>query len=220
LSDFVALVSRLESALRADLPGIDAQRMFVPPRPRGWPPGFDPQRIRHAAGLLLVFPIVDRAHIVLTVRAGTLGRHSGQVSLPGGRVEPGETIEQAALREAHEEVGLPLDNVRVLGALTPLDIPVSGFRLHPIVAVTGTRAVLRPSDGEVARILEVDVDDLVAPGRLISIRRERDGRAMIVPAFRAGGEEIWGATAMALAEFLTLLGWIPESPGEVPEKPT
>ena len=186
--------------------------MFAPPLPGGWPPGFDPLLIRQAAGLLLVFPIVDRAHVILTVRAGTLGRHSGQVSLPGGGVETGETIEQAALREAHEEIGLPLDTVRVLGALTPLDIPVSGFRLHPIVAVSGMRAVLTPSDGEVARILEVDVDELVAPGRLVSIERKRDGRSMIVPAFLAGGEEIWGATAMVLAEFLTLLGWIPPLP--------
>jgi len=186
--------------------------MFAPPLPGGWPPGFDPLLIRQAAGLLLVFPIVDRAHVILTVRAGTLGRHSGQVSLPGGGVEPGETIEQAALREAHEEIGLPLDTGRVLGALTPLDIPVSGFRLHPIVAVSGMRSVLTPSDGEVARILEVDVDELVAPGRLVSIERKRDGRSMIVPAFLAGGEEIWGATAMVLAEFLTLLGWIPPLP--------
>ena len=150
--------------------------------------------------------------LVVTVRAGTLGRHGGQVSLPGGGVEPGETIEQAALREAHEEIGLPLDNVRVLGALTPLDIVVSGFRLHPIVAVAGARAVFTPSHGEVARILEVDVEELIAPERLGSIERERDGRAMIVPAFHAGGEEIWGATAMVLAEFLALLGWNPASP--------
>ena len=176
-----------------------------------WPPGFNPQRIRHAAGLLLLFPIVDRAHIVLTVRAGTLGRHRGQVSLPGGGLEPGETIEQAALREAHEEIGLPLDHVHVLGALTPLDIPVSGFRLHPIVAVSGARAALTPSDGEVARILEVDLDELLAPERLVSIERQRDGRTIIVPAFHAAGEEIWGATAMVLAEFLTLLGWVPPS---------
>ena len=147
---------------------------------------------------------------MLTVRGDT-PRHAGQVSLPGGVVEPGETFEQAALREAHEEVALPLDGVRVLGLLTPLDIPVSGFRLHPIVAVSGARAALTPSDGEVARILEVDLDELLAPERLVSIERQRDGRTMIVPAFHAGGEEIWGATAMVLAEFLTLLGWSPLS---------
>ncbi len=211
MSDFAALVRRLEDALKTPLPGALAQELLAPRPRREWPPTFNRARLRHAAGLLLVFPIVRRAHIVLTVRAGTLDRHSGQVSLPGGRVERGETIEQAALREAHEEIALPLDAVRVLGELTPLDIPVSGFRLHPIVAVTGARPVLTPSDGEVVRILEVAVDELTAPERLVSAERERDGRAMIVPAFHVGGEEIWGATAMVLAEFLTLLGWIPPS---------
>jgi 8-oxo-dGTP pyrophosphatase MutT (NUDIX family) len=129
------------------------------------------------------------------------------VSLPGGVVDHGETFEQAALREAHEEVALPLDDVRVMGALTPLDIPVSGFRLHPIVAVQKTRPALTPSDGEVARILEIAVDDLMDPDHLISTTRERDGVALTVPAFQIAGVEIWGATAMVLAEFLALLGW-------------
>jgi 8-oxo-dGTP pyrophosphatase MutT (NUDIX family) len=148
----------------------------------------------------------DRAHIVLTVRADNV-RHGGQVSLPGGVVEPGETFEQAALREAHEEVALAIEPVRVLGALTPLDIHVSGFRLHPIVAVTETRPVLTPADAEVAHILEVAVDELLAPATLVSTVRERDGIRYQVPAFRIGGREIWGATAMVLAEFLALLGW-------------
>ena len=141
------------------------------------------------------------------MRADAL-RHGGQVSLPGGVVDPGETFEQAALREAHEEVALPLDEVRVLGALTPLDIPVSGFRLHPIVAVTRRRPQLTPSDGEVARILEVGVDELLESARISSTtERERDGVTFTVPAFHVAGVEIWGATAMVLAEFLALLGW-------------
>jgi ADP-ribose pyrophosphatase YjhB (NUDIX family) len=154
-----------------------------------------------------VFPIRDRAHLVLTVRSDLLGRHGGQISLPGGAVDLGETIEQAALREAHEEIGLASREPRILGPLTPLDIPVSGFRLHPMVAVMGRRPALRPADGEVAGILEIAVDDLLDRGCLISTERERDGHTLVIPAFHIGEHEIWGATAMVLAEFLALLDW-------------
>ena len=225
---FADVLARLESGLQSELPGPAAQDRLAPLPRRAWPAGFNPARIRDAAGLLLVFPKsrnaepakhakqVDPlrplrsssgdAHIILTVRADTLGRHGGQVSLPGGVVDPGETFERAALREAHEEVALPLDDVRVLGALTPLDIPVSGFRLHPIVAVSAHRPVLTPSDGEVARILEVGVDELVNPAHFVTTERDRDGFQLTVPAFRVGDVEIWGATAMVLAEFLAVLG--------------
>ena len=164
--------------------------------------------MRHAAGLVLLFPIDEGAHIALTVRSKTLGRHSGQVSLPGGVAEPGETFEQAALREAHEEVALAPSRVRVLGALTPLDIPVSGFRLHPIVGAMTQRPALRPS-GEVAQILEVSVAELIDQSSKVSITRVRSGQELTVPAFRIAGTEIWGATAMVIAELLVLLGWKP-----------
>jgi 8-oxo-dGTP pyrophosphatase MutT (NUDIX family) len=165
------------------------------------------QRSRHSRSGDNSDTIADAAHIVLTVRAHTLERHGGQVSLPGGVVDPGETFERAALREAHEEVALTVDEIKVLGALTPLDIPVSGFRLHPIVAAAPVHPAMSPSDGEVARILEIDIDDLLTPSCVVRTTRERDGRTVMAPAFRAGGVEIWGATAMVLAEFLTLLGW-------------
>ena len=96
----------------------------------------------------------------------------------------------------------------MLGTLTPLDIPVSGFRLHPVVGDGDTRPALRPSDGEVARILEVAVDDLLAPGAVVWRSAERDGA--VASTFRRSRRrrvEIWGATAMVLAEFLALLGW-------------
>lgn len=209
---FAVAIERLEQALSRDLPGEDAQAILAPVPRRAWPPGFQISQIRHAAGLLLLFPLDDRAHVVLTVRAGTLGRHSGQVSLPGGVVEPGETLEHAALREAHEEVALASDEVRVLGALTPLDIPVSGFRLHPILAATNSRPPLAPSDGEVARILEVPIEDLMDGQYLRSTERVRDGYRLTVPAFHVCDEEIWGATAMVLSEFLVLMGWTGPSP--------
>ena len=237
---FSDALTRLEAGLRDSLPGPQAQARLAPLPHRQWPAGFNPARARNAAGLLLVFPkrpeetaetaenakqdfsqrsprsprfFPDRdpAHIILTVRADAL-RHGGQVSLPGGVVDPGETFEQAALREAHEEVALAVDAVRVLGALTPLDIPVSGFRLHPIVAAYSTRPRLTPSDGEVARILEVSVDDLMDPLHFVTTERKRDGVAYTVPAFRIENIDIWGATAMVLAEFLALLGWLDHRP--------
>jgi 8-oxo-dGTP pyrophosphatase MutT (NUDIX family) len=202
---FDETISRLREGLRLDLPGPVAQSRLAPMPPRKWPPGFDVAALRHAAGLLLLFPVEGLARIVLTVRADTLDRHRGQVSLPGGAIEPDETVEQAALREAHEEVGLNIDDVHVLGRLTPLDIAVSGFRLHPIVANVDAHPKLVASDGEVARILEVDVDDLLDRRHLVVTTMSRDGVDFRVPAFRVAGTEIWGATAMVLAEFLTLL---------------
>ena len=204
---FDETIRRLERALSHELPGAAAHALLAPVPRRTWPPGFNPARIRHAAGLLLIFSREADAAIVVTVRADTLGRHGGQVSLPGGVVDPGETFEQAALREAHEEVALSAHGVRVLGALTPLDIPVSGFRLHPIVASTDARPALTPADGEVARIVDVAIDDLLEPNHLRWTERTRDGITLTVPAFHVSGEEIWGATAMVLAELLTLLGW-------------
>lgn len=211
---FDQLVAHLRTRVAPPLPGPRAHALMAPRPRRAWPPGFEPAQARQAAGLLLIFPADDRPHVVLTVRSDSLGHHGGQVSLPGGTIEPGETRQHAATREAHEEVGLAPEDVQLLGELTPVDIAVSGFRLHPVLAATPQRPRLRPARNEVSRILEVAIDDLVDPSRHAWRSAAQGAETFRYPAFAIGGVDIWGATAMILAEFLSLVGWPgPEPPG-------
>lgn len=205
---FGNLESRVHAALRGALP---AQRGHVAlaPRPRR-PLRHDTDRLRRAAGLLLLYPIDHAPHLLLTKRAGSLTRHGGQVSLPGGEVEPPETLERAALREAHEEVGIDPTQVRVLGALTPLQIPVSGFLFHPFVGATDERPAFHVADNEVAGLIEVPLDALLDRGRLGRRWQTRDGIDVEVPYFDLDGGKVWGATAMIVSEFLHLISYEPD----------
>lgn len=197
--------SLLRERLQDGLPGFEAQ-LPLAPRPRaGWRDGYSPEAPRLAAGLLLVFPKEDRAHLLLTVRGPSLSTHAAQVSLPGGRVEPGESIERAALREAHEETGVDPALVQVLGTLTPLHIPISGHLLHPVLGITSRTPEFSPARHEVERILEVPLEHLLDTTRLRHRTLVHEAVEYEVPHFWLDGEQVWGATAMILAEFRSLL---------------
>jgi 8-oxo-dGTP pyrophosphatase MutT (NUDIX family) len=160
--------------------------------------------------LLLLYPVDGRPRVLLTLRDGNLPHHPGQVSLPGGAANPGESLAQAALREAREETGVEPSLVRLIGRLSPLHIPVSGFALHPFVGVCDARPDFRPDAGEVERILEPALAELADPACLAIERRHWQGSDFEVPILRVEGERVWGATAMILAEFLTLLDRRPD----------
>jgi 8-oxo-dGTP pyrophosphatase MutT (NUDIX family) len=158
---------------------------------------------------VLVYPHKRTPHVLLTKRSAGLRHHTGQVSLPGGRVDADESIETAALREASEEVGVPPAIVRLLGRLTSLQIPVSGYMLHPVVGLVESRPEFQRAEWEVARILEVPLPVLRHPALVKRRTRTRQigGQTVDidVPYFEVDGEQVWGATAMVLAEFLAVM---------------
>jgi len=177
------------------------------PRPRRlWVPGHVPADARPAAALALVYPQGANAALLLTVRGSHLATHRGQVALPGGSVEPGESFESAALREAAEEVGLAPFVATPRLRLTPLHIPVSGYALHPIVATATSAPDVRPCEREVHRIVEVALGDLASGALLRFERVERESASLEVPYFEVDGEKLWGATAMVVAELLAAVG--------------
>lgn len=196
-------IEHVRAVMRGLLPGLEAQVTMAPhPRPFDPLPGVEP---RQAGVLLVLYPIHGVLHLALTVRTPDLNHHSGQISLPGGGWEEGDaSLQETALREAREEIGLIPDRLEVLGPLTPLYVPPSNNIIHPFVAYTPQRPAFRPDPKEVAELLEIPLPLLLNP----ATRREEDwvwrGAPLHVP-FYAVGEKVWGATAIVLAEFLALL---------------
>jgi 8-oxo-dGTP pyrophosphatase MutT (NUDIX family) len=204
--DYPYLLRRLRDALAQPLPGLSVQ-MDMAPQPR---PGTD--RIldpllncRHAAVLVLFYPCADDLCLVLTRRTERLESHSGQISLPGGSMDAGEDAPAAARREAMEELGVHPASVEVLGQLSPLYIPPSGFCIHPVVAWTPVTPAFTPSEAEVAEVLEVPVRHLLLPATRCEEMWDLRGARVRVPYYAVGQHKVWGATAMVLCELLSLL---------------
>lgn len=202
---FEDVVTHLSRRLRDPLPGPDAQRRFAPrPLIAGWSPEQAPETARRAAALLLLYPGNAGPTIALTARSATLSTHGGQISLPGGALEPGESAEAAALREAAEEIGVTPDDVRLLAPLSSLWIPISNYVLTPVVGMSPQAPVFRLHEREVDALIELPVATLLDHATIRWAHRQRGTTHIDYPYFDVDGLAVWGATAMVLSEFACL----------------
>ncbi len=204
--DYATACIRLRAALGRPLPGLPVQ-LGMSPQPR---PGteriLDPTLdCRRAGVLVLLYPCGDEPCLVLTRRTEAVENHRGQISFPGGSLDAGEDALAAALREGWEELAIPPEQVEVIGALSPLYIPPSGFCVYPTVALARTRPAFVANPQEVAEVIEAPLALLLAP----TTRREEwweiRGATVRVPFYAVGPHKVWGATAMILCELLWLL---------------
>ena len=175
---------------------------------------------RPAAVLVLLYPdAAGDARIVLTERVTYDGHHSGEVSFPGGKAEPGDADDAAtALREATEEVALDPDaaGVTIAGLLDPVFIPVSDFRIHPVVATAAREPELSPSPAEVARILTPPVAAFLPEAGIEIVERTIRDWPLRYGGYRIEGLHVWGATARILGQLGAVLaaGAAPHAPGD------
>ena len=194
-------IDDIRRALARPLPGVAAQVRLTPPHRIEQLYQAPPANARSAGVLIVLYSVEGALHLPLTRRTDDVEKHKGQISLPGGAQENGESLLDTALRETREEIGVSIEPKAVLGALSPVYVPPSGFLITPYVAALPHRPVFAPWAGEVAEIIEAPLallfDATVVRREIRTIR----GMEVEVPYFQIGPHKVWGATAMVLSEF-------------------
>jgi 8-oxo-dGTP pyrophosphatase MutT (NUDIX family) len=202
-----SLLDQLQQRLQQPLPGAEAHEPL-----RATPTGLIKPKFDHSlppkpgSVMILLYPDGGQIKFPLTKRHEYLGAHGGQVSLPGGKAEPGETAIETALRETEEEIGVKAQQIKVIGELSQFFVMPSNFMVIPVVGFVEQRPVYQAQQSEVVRIIEGDISDLI---RTDAIRTKEILAAkmypMLAPHFEIEGEVVWGATAMMLNELRVIL---------------
>ena len=197
--DIIILIGK---RLQELLPGLEAQIRMAPSKRFAVPDPPDP--LLPAAVLILLFPEDNSWRFFLTERTHGVEHHQGQISLPGGAREKDESLEEAAIRETQEEMGIS-ETPEIIGQLSKLHIPVSGFEVSPFVGWLSVRPEVEPNNVEVARVHEVTLADFLATECHKWEKRTFRSIEIDVPYFELDGVKVWGATAMILSEFRQVL---------------
>ena len=193
LTSFDRLSRALQERLAGRTPGVHA------------PPYVPAQMARTSAVLVALHDSPDGPCVVLTRRTAHLSSHKGEMSFPGGRVEEGESLVEAALREAEEEVGLDPAIVTPVGQLDALSTIVSQSAIHPVVATLVSFPDLVPHEAEVERIVHVPLAELASADTYRHEVWERGSGPFDIHFFEIEGDTVWGATARMLHQLLDLL---------------
>lgn len=199
----ISLIKKLENLLLLPLPGYEAHNEMRAQLASNRFKGKD--REKQIGAVLIVFWQAENEIVFPLIKRTVYdGVHSGQISLPGGKAEPPETVIKTALREAEEEIGLPQNQVKVIGNLSPIEIMASQFLVTPVVGFVETLPSLKPNTQEVQRILTINLETLLNPSVMAAKEIVVSGYPVMAPYFALDGEIVWGATAMILNE----LRWI------------
>lgn len=200
----------IKKALAGNLRGILSHQKMMPPNRKLRAADSDKKRLKPSSVLLLLFVENDELFVCLIKRPATMKHHAGQVALPGGRHEPGETPLETALRETWEEIGITAGKIEILGSLSELFVDVSGFLIHPFVGWLSEKPSFKINPAEVEKTLLFPL--LKFKDELDETELETISGKLKVPCFHFEGEIIWGATAMILSEFYDAVedGIIPE----------
>lgn len=189
------------------LPGQEAQLKMAPAGRRQIPEGgLDESKVRKAAVMALFYERQKKTQLVLTLRSEYEGVHSGQISFPGGRVEESDrNLQETALRETEEEIGINSGDIQVVGELSSLYIPPSNFLVQPFIGITDINPDFKAEEKEVQKIISVDLQTL-AKDSIVKETKMRVGNFTItVPAFHIDKHIVWGATAMMISEIREML---------------
>jgi 8-oxo-dGTP pyrophosphatase MutT (NUDIX family) len=162
---------------------------------------------RIAAVMILLYPKNDKTHLVLIVRNAYNGVHSSQIAFPGGKYEVSDAdFSETALRETHEEIGIPSEKIEIIKQFTPVYIPPSNFSVHPFLGISSQELLFYPDIREVADIIELPLsvflnDEIIIEATLSTSYAHN----ISVPAYNIQNHVVWGATAMILSELREVL---------------
>ena len=202
--EFDNLIFHLKKRINTNLPGKDSHKKMKISYRNEKKISFNINRAKPAAVLLLLFPNNKKICFYLTKRTEKLKYHKGQISLPGGSNEKGESLLETALRETEEEIGVNKNEISILGKITPLFIPVTGFLMTPFIGFTSKKPFIKLDSMEVAEVFSVNILDLINNDKLIT-HRQLNGKNVTIPYFNLNNQQVWGATSMVLSEFKDML---------------